>query len=96
MLFQDTQKFKNVDIRAGMTATSRNHQGSSANLITDSSPLIVNYVGPAGQGEIVTITFPTPILAQYILFQVKNLNSNLQMAEMKVIECKKHHNHYNA
>ena len=71
-----------------MIATSRNHQGSSANLISDSSPLIINYVGPAAQGEIVTITFPTPVLAQYILFQVKNLNSNLQLAEMKVIECK--------
>ena len=27
-----------------MIATSRNHQGSSANLISDSSPLIINYV----------------------------------------------------
>ena len=83
----DDERFKKVDFRAGMTSTAKTDGSEPANVITD-VPLMIHYRGPAAQGEILHITFPTPVMAKYVLLQGKNLNHPWNIAELKVIEGK--------
>ena len=82
----DVDKFRKIAVRAGMTPTSVPHQGSSNNLITDNEQ-VLEYVGPASQGEVVYVTFPNPRSAQFLLIQAKSVNNNLMLSEIRIIKC---------
>ena len=80
-------KFKKIDVRAGMTSTSRPHKGHSNTAIND-NPIMAYYLGPAGNREVVYITFQSPVTAQYIVVQGRNIQSNLMLTEVRIIKCK--------
>ena len=83
----DDERFIFTNFHAGMTSTAKTDGSKPANVITD-VPLMIHYRGPAAQGEILHITFPTPVMAKYVLLQGKNLNHPWNIAELKVIEGK--------
>ena len=71
-----------------MTGTSRPHEGTSNTLLTD-NPLRVQYKGPNAQAEIVTLTFPNPVIAEFVSIQAVNTNMMMALAEVKIIKCRK-------
>ena len=86
MHFQDTGGFHTVDIRAGMKNTAV--AGGYSGRIQETSPVRTHYVGPAGQGETVYLSFPHPVRAEFLLIQLIDVNSQTELSEVKVIKCK--------
>ena len=75
-------------VRAGMgTGTTLRHQGSSQYVIP-TGQLIVKYKGPAENAEVIYLTFPKPVTAQYVILQFCNINNNIQLAELRIIKCR--------
>ena len=89
MHFQDTGGFHTVDIRAGMKNTAV--AGGYSGRIQETSPVRIHYVGPAGQGETVYLSFPHPVRAEFLLIQLIDVNSQTELSEVKVIKCKLYH-----
>ena len=83
----DDERFIFTNFLAGMTSTAKTDGSKPANDITD-VPLMTHWRGPATQGQILHITFPTPVMAKYVLLQGRNLNHPWNIAELKVIEGK--------
>ena len=52
------------------------------------SPVRTHYVGPAGQGEEVYLSFPHPVRADFLLVQLMDAGHPTQLSEVKVIKCK--------
>ena len=84
--FQNTGQFHTADIKAGMQGTQVSG-GYGGSLRTDSSPVRTHYVGPAGQGETLYLTFPHPVRADYLLIQLIDVNHHTQLSQVKVIKC---------
>ena len=85
MDFQNTGQFHTADIRAGMVGTSKS--GGYGGSLRDTSPVRTHYVGPAGQGETLYLTFPHPVRADYLLIQLIDVNHATQLSQVKVIKC---------
>ena len=86
MHFQNTGGFQSADIRAGMKGTES--AGGMSGSLRITSPVRTHYVGPAGQGETVYLSFPHPVRADFLLIQLINVNSATQLSEVKVIKCR--------
>ena len=63
------------------------HKGSSANLI-GAGQIVAKYKGPAANAEVIYLTFPKPIRAQFVVVQMRNIQNNIQLAEIRIIKCK--------
>ena len=66
------------------TAVAGGYSGS----VRNTSPVRTHYVGPAGQGETVYLSFPHPVRADFLLIQLIDVNSETQLSEVKVIKCR--------
>ena len=62
--------------------------GGYSGSVRTTSPVRTHYVGPAGQGETVYLSFPHPVRAEFLLIQLIDVNSQTELSEVKVIKCK--------
>ena len=82
------EPWTDVQIRTGLTSTSAADGSSPSGLLMDLD-LIVTYKGPSVTNTASYVSFPEPVVAQYILVQANwNVAKKFTLSEMRVIESK--------
>ena len=80
------EPWTDVQIRTGLTSTSAADGSSPSGLLMDLD-LIVTYKGPSVTNTASYVSFPEPVVAQYILVQANwNVAKKFTLSEMRVIE----------
>ena len=91
----NNRRFEKVVVRAGLVQSPVGGPGTG-NSVRNHNPRVTEYVDKAERGEVILLTFPSPVTARYILIQANGSPADsfptdsviLELAEVRVIKCK--------